>query len=203
MVSCGSFPLSILAELPTPTHLTKNRWEYLTIMKSRLPALRLGSPRSKGVDGSVQATDLFEEIVIRRIIGYIIDVAILFFLGIVAWVLLLIAGVLSFGLTMPMIPLAIALLPTAYHTWFIGSQGGTPGMQLMDLEVNSLEGGAPSYLQALIMTVLFYLSVAVTGWLILIVALFNDRRRTMHDFFSNTLVVRRSAQAFSAANPLS
>lgn len=136
---------------------------------------------------------LFDSIVLLRVLGYLIDVVFLAFLtGIVA-VLLWIVGVLSFGLLMPLAALVVAVLPVAYHTWTIGAYGATPGMRLTGLEVRTLDDGSPpDYLQAFVMTALFYLSIGVTSWIILIVAFFNKRRRLMHDFFSNLVVVRRN-----------
>ena len=39
------------------------------------------------------------------------------------------------------------------------------------------------------MSALFYLSVTVTSMLILLVALFNDRRHCAHDYLSGTVVI--------------
>jgi uncharacterized RDD family membrane protein YckC len=66
-------------------------------------------------------------------------------------------------------------------------------MQFMGIEVRSLNGARPNLLQAFAMTALFYLSVAVTTSLILLVALFNDRRRCAHDILSGTIVVLADA----------
>ncbi|MFC4351365.1 RDD family protein [Fodinicurvata halophila] len=136
---------------------------------------------------------LYESIVVLRILGYLIDVVFIAVLtGIVA-ILLWIIGILSFGLLMPLAALVVAILPVAYHTLTIGAYGATPGMRLTGLEVRTLEDGSPpSYLQAFVMTALFYLSIGVTSWIILIVAFFNERRRLMHDFFSNLVVMRRN-----------
>jgi uncharacterized RDD family membrane protein YckC len=38
---------------------------------------------------------------------------------------------------------------------------------------------------------LFYVSVSLTAWLVLIVVLLNDRSRALHDILANTMVVRR------------
>jgi uncharacterized RDD family membrane protein YckC len=45
--------------------------------------------------------------------------------------------------------------------------------------------------QAILMAVLFYATIGPTGGLVLLVALFNGRRRTLHDLLSGTVVVRR------------
>lgn len=164
-------------------------------MTSRSLSLSISSGDRQADQAEFNARDrrFYESIVVLRVLGYLIDVVFLAVLtGIVA-VLLWIIGILSFGLLMPIAALVVAILPVAYHTFTIGAYGATPGMRLMGLEVRTLDdGSSPSYLQAFVMTALFYLSVGVTSWIILIVAFFNERRRLMHDFFSNLLVVRRN-----------
>jgi uncharacterized RDD family membrane protein YckC len=63
-------------------------------------------------------------------------------------------------------------------------------MRVFDLELRPVSGERPSFLQALIQTVLFYVTVGMTCSLILLVALFNRRRRTLHDFLAGTVMVR-------------
>jgi uncharacterized RDD family membrane protein YckC len=136
---------------------------------------------------------LFEGVVIRRIVAYLLDVLLIAVLGLVAAALLGLLGILTLGLLTPLNVLLLALLPLAYHAALMTAYGATPGMSVCDLAVRGIEhGNPPDLLQSVVMTVLFYLGVAATGWLILVVALFNRRRRTMHDFFAGTVVVRRS-----------
>lgn len=132
--------------------------------------------------------DLFDGVLWRRVVGYSIDVLLLM----VVFSILGLIVFLSFGLLAP-VNLAIApLVPIAYHTFFIGRDGATPGMKLMDLETRTWTGARPEYVQALLMTILFYVSITVTWLLILFVPLFNDRRRTLHDLMSGVVVVRHS-----------
>jgi uncharacterized RDD family membrane protein YckC len=83
------------------------------------------------------------------------------------------------------------VVPLAYHTWLIGGpSSATVGMQIMGVEVRTWDGRRPGYVQAALQTVVFYTSVALTSWLILLVALFNPRRRCLHDFLCGTIVIR-------------
>lgn len=150
--------------------------------------------RATGGDGLrfVDPT-LFEGIVVRRIVAYLLDVLLIALLGAVAAALLGLVGLLTLGLLTPLNLVLLALLPLAYHAGLMAAYGATPGMSVCDLAVRGIDDGAPPEpLQAVVMTVLFYVGVAATSWLILIVALFNRRRRTMHDFFAGTIVVRHS-----------
>lgn len=124
-------------------------------------------------------------------------------LGVAAWIVLGIAGILSFGLLAPLIPPALALIPIAYHGLLAGGpRSATLGMRLLDLEVRSFDGSRPTLWQAALMAVLFYATIGLTGSLILLVVLFNGRRRALHDFLSGTVVVRPpAAAALSASSP--
>lgn len=139
---------------------------------------------------------LYEGLWSRRVIGYLADAAILIVAGLCLWTV----NLLTLGLLSPIVlPLSV-LLPIAYHGLFIGYRAATPGMALMDIEIRSWTGRRPDYPQAVLATVLFYVSVVSTGWLILLVSLFNERRRTLHDYASGTLAVRRSRVAPAEAN---
>jgi uncharacterized RDD family membrane protein YckC len=74
-------------------------------------------------------------------------------------------------------------------------------MQLFDTEVRSWTGERPGYWQAFLMTVLFYVSIGITGLLILLVVFFNERRRTFHDLLSGTIVVRTRPLADMVGRP--
>ena len=49
----------------------------------------------------------------------------------------------------------------------------------------------PSLLQALVQTILFYLTVPTTGGLALLVVFFLPRRRALHDLLAGTQILRR------------
>ena len=134
---------------------------------------------------------LFNGITLKRIFAYGIDLVVVAVLVTVTWVATGLLGILSFGLLLPLQALAVVLLPLAYHTLLIaGPASATLGMRLMDIRVvNAVDGVPPSGLQALILTVAFFGSVTLTGFLVLIVALFNPQRRTLHDFLAGTVVI--------------
>lgn len=135
--------------------------------------------------------DLFGGITLKRIFAYGIDLLVIAVLVTVVWLATGLLGVLSFGLLLPLQALAVVLLPLAYHTMLIaGPASATLGMRLLGIQVvNAADGAPPSSLQALILTVAFFGSVALTGFLVLIIALFNTQRRTLHDFLAGTVVI--------------
>jgi uncharacterized RDD family membrane protein YckC len=108
----------------------------------------------------------------------------------VAWWLLFWFGALTFGLgfgAMAILP----FIPFAYNVLsLLGASTATPGQQICGLTVRrDHDLGPPTGIQALVSTVLYYLTLATSG-LLLIVALFTVRHRTLHDLLSGLVVVR-------------
>jgi uncharacterized RDD family membrane protein YckC len=84
-------------------------------------------------------------------------------------------------------------VPFLYHFLsLLRSSSATPGQALLGLTVRrDADLGPPTGIQALLFTVVFYLTMATSG-LLLLVALFTVRHRTLHDLASDLVVVRRS-----------
>jgi uncharacterized RDD family membrane protein YckC len=131
-------------------------------------------------------------VVWRRILAYVTDVVIIGLLIGLAWLVVSPLIIVSFGLLLGPLAFALGLVPAAYHTLLIGGiRSATFGHRLFGLEVRALDGGRPSYLQALIHTVLFYVSVALTAFLILAVIPFTRYRQGVHDMLANVVLLRR------------
>ncbi len=81
----------------------------------------------------------------------------------------------------------------AYDTVLIGGSGSaTIGMLLMGMKVANAEGGKVEYLEAFIVTALFYMIVSLTMGLFLLVALFSKRGRCLHDMMTGVFIVNVS-----------
>jgi uncharacterized RDD family membrane protein YckC len=135
--------------------------------------------------------ELYEGILPRRVFAYFVDLLCIAAIAAGIWIVFAVLWLLSFGLLGPLLWFLFGLIPLAYHTLQLaGRRSATLGMRLFDLELRSATGDRPGFLQALAQTGLFYISVGATGSLILLVTLFNRRRRTLHDWLSGTLMVR-------------
>ncbi len=146
--------------------------------------------------------ELFDGLLWRRVLAYLIDAFCIGVLLILCWVIVLLLTVLSLGLLWPVLQVCLLLVPLAYHTLLLsGPRAATIGMRCLDIELRSWHGERPSFLQALVQTVLFYLTVGATCSLILIFALFNRRKRTLHDVLAGTVMVRSPRFAVAAPNP--
>jgi uncharacterized RDD family membrane protein YckC len=118
----------------------------------------------------------------RRAFAYLLDV---FFISLLSWLLVLLLS--------PLWPAVLALVPICYHSLLIGGpRSATFGQRLFGVEVRRLDGGRPTLFQAFVQTILFYATVTLLTPLVLVVALFNWRRRALHDILAGTLTLRRS-----------
>jgi uncharacterized RDD family membrane protein YckC len=139
------------------------------------------------------APQLYGGLILRRSLAYLVDVLIIAVLGFCLGLVLFLAGVLTFGLLTPLGVLVMALWPLAYHSFFVATRGATPGMSLFGLELRDWSGAPVEPLQAILVVLLFYVTISLTAWLVLIVVLLNDRGRALHDILASTVMVRRQA----------
>lgn len=139
--------------------------------------------------------ELYEGIVLRRIFAHLLDLIVILILIGAVGLLLIVLGLLTFGLLwIPLVFLGIAT-PLAYDTLQVGGpRSASLGMRAFRLEVRSWTGARPPRPQALLRAVLFwgmgYYTATLLMWLLLGFALFNARRRCLHDYFSGTVVIR-------------
>jgi uncharacterized RDD family membrane protein YckC len=131
----------------------------------------------------------------RRVIAWILDVLLLAVVLAGLWVMLLLFGVLTLGLGLPLLGV-LQFVPVCYHVLFLaGPSSATPGQRMMGLLVRRNDDlGQPTALQAVISTIVFYLTLATSG-LLLLIALITDRHRTLHDLASGLVVTRIDAIA--------
>ena len=136
--------------------------------------------------------EYFAGVVWRRVLAYcLIDGPIVLLLCALTAVLLLGITVASLG-ALRVVWVLYGVVPIAYHTLTIGGRhAATVGMRVFGIEVRDWTGARPSLLQALVQTVTFYFTTAVTASLVLLFVFFNRRRCTLHDLVSSTLVIRR------------
>ncbi|WP_135077828.1 RDD family protein [Terasakiella sp. SH-1] len=138
----------------------------------------------------LEQPEFYDGITQKRILAYVVDFLICAGLGGLGFVLAGIMGIMSFGLLFAPMMALMALIPIAYHTFLIGSaKSATYGMRFAGIRVYRLDGGRPELMQAFVQSALFFLTVPPTSFLILIVCLFNLRRRCLHDILAGTLVL--------------
>jgi uncharacterized RDD family membrane protein YckC len=125
-----------------------------------------------------QADDATRGLLPRRLAAWTLDAAILGVIG---------HSLAGAGLAAPL----LLPLPLAYGTLTIASPlSGTPGQVLCGLALRSDEDlGRPTPSQAFTATLIYLLSWA-SGGLAFLASLASSRRRTPHDLFSGTVMLR-------------
>jgi uncharacterized RDD family membrane protein YckC len=134
-------------------------------------------------------------VVTRRVFAWFIDLVLLALILLMLWLVLMLFGLLTLGLGFPLLGV-LPFVPFCYHVLFLAGPGSaTPGQRMLSLVVRRNDDfGRPTALQAVISTIVFYLTLATSG-LLLLVALITSRRRTLHDLVSGLVVVRIEAIA--------
>lgn len=147
--------------------------------------------RDPGMPDPVAFPEIYEGVLWRRIAAYVVDLFIIGALAILVWCVFALLWLVSFGLLGPLLWFLFGLLPLAYFTLLLsGRRSATLGMRWLDVELRSVSGERPGFVQALAQTALFYITVGLTCSLILLFALINRRRRTLHDVLAGTVLVR-------------
>lgn len=142
-----------------------------------------------------QDAALTRGVLIRRVLGWVVDAIILAVLFAVAWTTTALFGLLTLGLGMPLMALLPAL-PFVYAWAFLASNmAATPGQAIMGLTVRRDDDlQRPTGMQALAF-VLAYCATIALGAIWLALALLTPRKRAPHDIISGLVVVRTQAIA--------
>lgn len=136
--------------------------------------------------------EVYQGVVARRVLAYLLDALVIGLILLALRLLVATATLLTFGLLWPLkvfiIPLGVAI---CYHSLQIGGPASaTLGMRVFDLRVHATVGGRPTLMQAFLQTLCFYATLGFTGGLLMLVPLFNQQRRGLHDFLAGTVVLR-------------
>ena len=79
-----------------------------------------------------------------------------------------------------------------------GPHSATMGMRVMDLELRTWYGASGYFVLGAMHAVLFYVSISLLTPLIVLVGLFNGRRRLLHDIVLGTVVINSSVRTQTA-----
>ena len=147
--------------------------------------------RATGMPDPATLPEAYDGVIWRRTLAYFIDLCCIGVLAVLLWIIFAVLWLVSFGLLGPVLWFLSGLIPLAYHTLLLsGRRSATWGMRCFDVELRSVTGERPGFLQALAQTALFYITVGATCSLILLFVLFNRRKRTLHDLLAGTVLVR-------------
>ena len=134
---------------------------------------------------------LYDGVLTRRVAAFLIDYLIVLLLLIPFGILVLLLGLLTFGLGWSLFAVlgpAVALV----YVWNTlgGRNQATTGMRLMGIRLEKLDGGRVDGMLAVMHSVLFWAGNVILTPLVLLVTLFARRKRTLHDLLLGTVVTR-------------
>lgn len=129
----------------------------------------------------------------RRIIAWVIDLAVIAVIATGLAILIWMIGLATLGLGWGMWSV-LPFVPFLYHLLsLLSPANATAGQQLCGLVVRRNDDfGPPTPLQAIVCVAVYFLTWATSG-ILLIIALFTNRRRTLHDLLSGLVVIRSDA----------
>jgi uncharacterized RDD family membrane protein YckC len=135
--------------------------------------------------------EVYEGVRTRRSFAFLIDAAIIFVLMAAAYVVIAVVGIFTLGLLWLLFPAVWPLVAILYSVLTMGgSHSATPGMRFMGIEMRTVRGERMYYGLALLHVLGFWISVAILTPLVLLVALFTDRKQLLHDLVVGTVAVR-------------
>src|SRR4029077_87965 len=106
----------------------------------------------------------------------------IFVIGIVTFGL----GFLFYGLLWP----GMVLWAIAYYGITLGSAASaTVGMRVMDIEMRTWYGAPCYFVLGAVHAVVFWITISMLTPFILLISLFNERRRCLHDMLVGTVVI--------------
>jgi uncharacterized RDD family membrane protein YckC len=146
--------------------------------------------------------ELFRGVLTRRVFAFLIDLIVLSIPVIVACVFIAVFGLVTLGLGWVLFWLvspASVIWALIYYGATLGSpHSATIGMRVMDLEVRTWYGAPCYFVLGAMQAVLFWVTVSFLTPFILLVGLFNGRRRLLHDIILGTVVINSSARSHVA-----
>ncbi|HLZ01783.1 MAG TPA: RDD family protein [Bradyrhizobium sp.] len=143
--------------------------------------------------------ELFRGVLTRRVIAFIIDVIVLSIPIVLAILFIAVFGLVTLGLGWTLFwlvsPASVIWALVYYGTTLGGPRSATIGMRVMDLELRTWYGAPGYFVLGAAHAVVFYISISVLSPLILLIGLFNARRRLAHDFLLGTVVINNSVRS--------
>ena len=143
--------------------------------------------------------ELFRGVLTRRFFAFLIDLVVLSIPVILGVLFIAVFGVITLGLGWALFwlvwPASIIWALVYYGTSLGGPHSATIGMRLMDLEMRTWYGAPSYFVLGATHAILFWISLSIFTPLILLVGLFNGRRRLLHDMLLGTVIINNSMRA--------
>jgi uncharacterized RDD family membrane protein YckC len=134
---------------------------------------------------------IYDGVRTRRVLAFCVDYLFVCLLLIPLAILVVLLGILTLGLGWMLFGI---LGPVVWIIYIWNTLGGpnqaTPGMRIMSLRLDRLDGTPIDGLTAIVHSVLFWAGNVLLTPLILLATLVLDRKRAVHDLLLGTVVTR-------------
>jgi uncharacterized RDD family membrane protein YckC len=142
--------------------------------------------------------ELFRGVLTRRVFAFLIDLVVLSVPVILGYIFIGLFGIVTLTLGWMLFwlawPATIVWAIVYYGTSIGGPHSATLGMRAMDLELRTWYGAPGYFVLGACHAVLYWLSISFLTPLVLLVGLFNSRRRLLHDMILGTVVINSSVR---------
>jgi uncharacterized RDD family membrane protein YckC len=143
--------------------------------------------------------ELFEGVLTRRVLAFFIDAVVIAVPVVLAAMFIFVFGLVTFGIGWALFwllkPAAVVWALFYYGISGAGPASATVGMRVMDIELRTWYGAPGYFVLGAVRGVIFWLSVSALTPLILLVGVFNERHRLVHDILVGTVVINNEARA--------
>lgn len=142
--------------------------------------------------------ELFRGVLTKRSFAFLIDLVILSIPIILAVIFVTLFGIVTLGLGWFLFwlisPFSVIWALLYYGMTLGGPNGATVGMRMMDIEMRTWSGERPYFILGAVHAILYWVSVSFLSPLVLLVGLFNGRRRLLHDVVLGTVFINGNVQ---------
>jgi uncharacterized RDD family membrane protein YckC len=142
--------------------------------------------------------ELFRGVLTRRVFAFMIDIVVLSVPIILGYLFIALFGLITLGLGWALFwlawPASVIWAIVYYGASLGGPHSATLGMRVMDLQLRTWYGAPGYFVLGAMHAVLFWISISFLSPLVLLVGLFNSRRRLLHDVVLGTVIVNSLAR---------
>jgi uncharacterized RDD family membrane protein YckC len=143
--------------------------------------------------------ELFRGVLTRRVVAFFIDLIVIAVPVILGYLFIAVFGLVTLGLGWALFwlawPASVVWAIIYYGACIGGPYSATLGMRVMDLELRTWYGAPGYFVLGAMHAVLFWLSISILSPFVLLVGLFNGRRRLLHDIVLGTVVLNNSVRS--------
>ena len=158
-----------------------------------------GAPNYEHAFDPYLEPELFRGVLTRRVIAFLIDLIVLAIPIVLAVLFIAVFGLFTLGLGWALFwlvsPGSVVWALFYYGSTLGGPHSATIGMRMMDLEFRTWYGAPGYFVLGAVSAVLFWISISMLSPLVLLVGLFNSRRRLLHDIVLGTVIINTSVRA--------